>query len=86
MMPPGDHVWTDYKTNTTGRRKNKQMEVVKTLMSFEKSKVDGEDFVPTQLNTIMYSLTSSAGHYGNKAGDQDEAAMIRCVGKEEIFA
>ena len=62
------------------------MEVVKTLMSFEKSKVDGEDFVPTQLNTIMYSLTSSAGHYGNKAGDQDEAAMIRCVGKEEIFA
>ena len=80
MMPPGDHVWTDYKTNTTGRRKNKQMEVVKTLQ------VDGEDFVPTQLNTIMYSLTSSAGHYGNKAGDQDEAAMIRCVGKEEIFA
>ena len=81
MMPPGDHhVWTDYKTNTTGRRKNKQMEVVKTLQ------VDGEDFVPTQLNTVMYSLTSSAGHYGNKAGDQDEAAMIRCVGKEEIFA
>lgn len=85
MMPPGDHVWTDYKTNTTGRRKNKQMEVVKTLMSIESGR--SMEKISFQHSSIrLYSLTSSAGHYGNKAGDQDEAAMIRCVGKEEIFA
>ena len=54
MMPPGDHVWTDYKTNTTERKgKEAKGSLVKNIDFLWKSKVDGEEFVPTQLNTIV---------------------------------